>query len=54
VSRTPTALPDLVNSLFGLGMGAFPLLFWLERRGYILCNARQALAPQLFSYENIF
>jgi hypothetical protein len=41
-------LPLLVNSLFGLGMGAFPLLFWLEKYGCNVCSAKQDLALQLF------
>jgi hypothetical protein len=38
----------VVSSLFGLGMDASPLLFWLEKDSCNVCSARQALAQQLF------
>jgi len=48
ISRTPIRFSVSVNSLFGLGMGASPLLFWLEKYGCNVCSAKQALALQLF------
>jgi len=41
-------LATLVSSLFGLGMGASPLLFWLEKSCCNVCSARQNLVPRLF------
>jgi hypothetical protein len=41
----------VVSSLFGLGMGASPLLFWLEKYGCNVCSARQDLALQLFDLD---